>query len=317
MSWVKRGLIFDPAVHAPWIHSHAQVPTAFEMENCLRIFFAGRNGEGKSFITYVDLDKRNPTKIIYVHNRPIIELGKVGTFDDEGMMPSDVVVNEGRVYLYYSGWNQRTTCAYHNTTGVLFSDDGGATFYRPFEGPILDRLPTEPYMAVTPTVLKENGKWEMWYVSGISWVEIEGKYEPVYVIKYAYSKDGIYWIRPADVCIKPRHELEAYSNPSVVKDGQVYKMWYSYRDSTDFRGGSGSYRLGYVESTNGLEWCRMDDSLAMTVSLDSWDSEMQCYPYVIDVLGKRYMFYNGNGFGRSGFGVAEWFSQESSGKNLS
>ena len=24
---------------------------------------------------------------------------------------------------------------------------------------------------------------------------------------------------------------------------------------------------------------------------------MQCYPYVIDVTGKRYMFYYGNGFG--------------------
>src|SRR5512143_2870075 len=218
MAWIKHGLVFDPATHAPWIHSHAQVPTAFEMQEHIRVYFAGRNGNGKSFMTYVDLDKADPTKILYVHDQPIIRFGKIGTFDDEGMMPSDLVEYRGRIYFYYSGWNQRVTCAYHNTTGVIFSDDGGVTFQRDFEGPVLDRIPSEPYMAVTPTVLRENDRWQMWYVSGTSWELIEGKYEPVYVIKYAHSTDGISWVRPPAVCIKPHHELEAYSRPSVRKD---------------------------------------------------------------------------------------------------
>lgn len=306
MAWLKRGLVFDPAVHAPWIHSHAQVPTAFEMERHIRVYFAGRNQNGKSFMTYVDLDKADPTRILYVHDRPIIAFGKIGTFDDEGMMPSDLVKCQGRIYFYYSGWNQRVTSAYHNTTGVIFSDDGGATFHRDFEGPILDRIPTEPYMAVTPTVLLENGLWQMWYVSGTSWELIDGKCEPVYVIKYAHSTDGIHWVRPPEVCIKPHHELEAYSRPSVRKDGDVYKMWYCFRSSRDFRGGRGSYRLGYAESGNATDWVRKDDSLVLNGATGGWESEMQCYPYVIDVAGKRYMFYNGNGFGRSGFGIAEW-----------
>ncbi len=307
MPWLKRGRVFDPAMHAPWIHSHAQVPTAFEMEHHIRVFFAGRNAYGKSFITYVDLDKKDPTKILYVHDQPIIALGKIGTFDDEGMMPSDLVTHQSRVYFFYSGWNQRVTSAYHNTTGLLFSDDGGVTFHRDFDGPILDRIPTEPYMAVTPTVLLEDGVWRMWYVSGTSWEEVEGRYEPVYVIKYAHSTDGIHWVRPEAVCIKQNHKMEAYSNPTVVKDGDIFKMWFSYRNSIDFRGGSGSYRLGYAESANGIDWSRQDTKLGLEASTEDWDSEMQCYPYILDVADKRYMFYNGNGFGRSGFGVAEWF----------
>lgn len=306
MPWVKRGLVFDPLVHAPWIHSHAQVPTAFEMDQHIRVFFAGRNQAGKSFITYVDLDKTDPAKILYVHDNPIIPLGKIGTFDDEGMMPSDLVVNNGRIYFYYSGWNQRVTCAYHNTTGMIVSDDGGMTFHRVFDGPVLDRIPTEPYMAVTPTVLIDNGIWRMWYVSGTSWEEIDGKYEPIYVIKYAHSTDGIHWVRPESVCIKPKHNLEAYSNPSVVKDGDIYKMWFSYRDSIEFRGGRGSYRIGYAESLDGIDWCRKDDIFELAQSPAEWENQMQCYPYIIDIADKRYMFYNGNGFGRSGFGVAEW-----------
>jgi len=307
MAWVKKGLVFDPATHAPWINSHAQVPTAFEMDDRIRIYFAGRNDLGKSFMTYVDLNKAEPTKILYVHDQPIIPLGKLGTFDDEGMMPSDLVKHQGRLYFYYSGWNQRAAPGlYHNTTGVVFSEDGGATFKRDFEGPILDRTPAEPYMAVTPVILLEEGLWQMWYVAGTSWQLIDGKCEPVYVIKYAHSTDGISWVRPPEVCIKPNHELEAYSRPSVVKDGDVYKMWYSYRDSNDFRGGRGSYRLGYSESANGRDWVRKDDSLVLNGATGSWENEMQCYPYVADVAGKRYMFYNGNGFGRSGFGIAEW-----------
>lgn len=305
MAWVKRGLVFDPGVHAPWIHSHAQVPTAFEMDGHIRVFFAGRNGEGKSFMTYVDLDKADPTNILYVHDRPIIPLGRAGTFDDEGMMPSDLVVRDGRVYFFYSGWNQRRTIPYHNTTGMLVSDDGGQTFRRPFEGPILDRIPTEPYGAVTPVVLIEDGLWRMWYVSGTSWEEIDGRYESLYVIKYAHSENGIEWVRPEGICINPVHELEACSRPSVVRDGDVYRMWYSSRSCVDFRGGRGSYRLGYAESRDGITWQRRDETLDFPPP-DAWDVEMQAYPYVVDVLGKRYMFYNGNGFGRSGFGLAEW-----------
>jgi len=306
MAWVKRGLIFDRTIHAPWIYSHAQVPTPFEMDNCIRVFFSGRNNKGMSFITYVDLEKTDPTQILYIHDEPIIPLGKTGTFDDEGMMPSDLVSAHGLIYLYYTGWNRRLTCPFHNATGLIFSHDKGASFYRSFDGPVLDRIPTEPYLAVTPFVMVENDYWRMWYISGISWQEINGHYEPVYVIMHASSPDGIKWDRSGNVCVNPHHELEAFSRPSVIKDASIYRMWFCFRNSVDYRGGQGSYRLGYAESIDGYSWIRKDNKLEMDISTTGWDSEMQCYPYVIDVSGKRYMFYNGNGFGRSGFGLAQW-----------
>jgi len=314
MPWIKRGRIFDPKLQAPWVHSHAQVPTAFEMEDRIRIFYAGRNESGRSFISYVDLNKEDPSKIVYVHDRPISELGKTGTFDDEGMMPSDVVTLNGVSYLYYSGWNRRLTCPYHNATGMLRSDDGGENFFRPFEGPVLDRIPTEPYLAVTPTVMIDSGTWKMWYVSGLSWQEVHGKFEPVYVIKHAFSDDGVYWHRPSDICIPSQHSMEAFSRPCVIKDGDTYKMWFCYRDSVDFRGGSGSYRFGYAESKDGVSWMRDDAQAYWMLEAQEWDSQMQCYPYVLDVKcnreTKRYLFYNGNGFGSSGFGYAEFVSSD-------
>ena len=36
-----------------------------------------------------------------------------------------------------------------------------------------------------------------------------------------------------------------------------------------------------------------------------WESEMTCYPWVVDYQDRTYMFYNGNGYGETGIGWAE------------
>jgi hypothetical protein len=206
--------------------------------------------------------------------------------------------------MYYSGWNQRVSVPYHNSTGLALSVDGGTTFTRKFEGPVMDRTPEEPYLAVTPSVLCENGKWQIWYISGLRWEKIADKYEPVYVIKYAESNDGIHWQRPNILCIAQNHPLEAFSHPTVIKHGGMYHMWYCFRHSEDYRDGTGSYRIGYGQSSNGIDWQRMDDKAGISPSKEGWDSTMQCYPYVVNIDDKTYMFYNGNGFGQSGIGLA-------------
>lgn len=304
MRWKRLGRIFDPAAH-PWAHSHAQVPTVLTMHDRLRIFYADRDERGKSFTTYLDVDRADPMRVLYHHQRPIMPLGAPGTFDDEGMMPSFVLENGGQIWLYYSGWNQGVTVPYRNSVGIAVSEDGGETFRRLFEGPILERNAREPYIAVTPTIVREaSGLWRMWYISGLRWVEISGKFEPVYVIKYAHSRNGIDWERPNHQCIEQRHELEAFSHPSVIKTSDGYRMWYCYRDSRDYRDGAGAYRIGYAESLDGLAWSREDHVLGLDVAAEGWDSTMTSYPYVLEVDGRILMFYNGNGFGRSGVGCA-------------
>ncbi len=306
MPWRRRGRIFDPAEHRDWAGTHAQVPTVMVRPDRLRIFYADRDANGKSFTTYLDVDRQDPAKVLYFHRKPIMKLGAAGTFDDDGMMPSYVLGNDERIYLYYSGWNRGVTVPYRNSIGLAVSDDAGETFTRMFEGPVMDRNALEPHIAVTPCILRENGLWRMWYISGLRWVEVAGRFEPVYVIKYAHSQDGIAWTRPNHQCIPQRHELEAYSHPSVIRAGDGYRMWFSFRDSRDYRDGAGAYRIGYAESKDGLDWIRRDDLGGLDADSQGWDSSMTCYPYVIELDGKTLMFYNGNGFGRSGLGFAQW-----------
>src|SRR5436190_6611639 len=235
MTWVRKGRIFSPADHPDWAGTHAQVPTALLLPDRVRIFYADRNGAGKSYTTYLDVDRRDLGIVLYHHKAPILPFGAPGTFDDDGVMPSYALRHEGRVWLYYSGWNRGVTVPYRNSVGIAVSDDDGATFRRLYEGPVLERTAREPYIAVTPSILKEGSQWRMWYISGMRWVEIEGRYEPVYVIKYAFSEDGIDWSRPNRLCIPPSHDEEAFSHPTVIKDGGRYRMWYCSRNSRDYR----------------------------------------------------------------------------------
>lgn len=304
MSWQKKGLIFNPQGEFGWMMSHAQVPTVHVMEDRFRVFFSTRNKDGKSLTACIDLEKENPSKIIQLYDQPVLGFGNPGTFDDDGVMPSYVVKHQEQLWLYYSGWNQRTNVPYHNAMGIAVSEDDGLTFNRLYEGPIMDRITTEPYLAVTPSVFKENNEWKMWYVSGLRWIPVNNKYEPVYVIKYAHSSDGVQWQRPNITCIPQLHADEAFSHPNVIKLGNTFHMWYCYRHSYDYRDGAGSYRIGYSQSTDGIEWQRNDDAANITTSHSGWDSTMICYPYIVEDNGKLIMFHNGNGFGKSGFGYA-------------
>lgn len=305
MQWRKVGRIFDPIEHRTWVRSHAQVPTVLVLSDRVRIFYADRTEANKSFMTWIDVDRVDPLRVVGARESSIMDFGVQGMFDDEGMMPGDTIRNaDGSLWMYYTGWNQGVTIPYRNSIGLAVSLDDGNTFQRMFTGPVLDRIAREPLMAVTPFVLREDNLIRMWYVSGTQWVAIEGKLEPVYVIRYAESVDGISWERPGGIVVEQKHELEAHAHPSVLKIGDTYHMWFCYRDSRDYRDGSGAYRIGYAFSMDGYAWHRDDSACGLDVSPAGWDSSMTCYPYVTNFDGTTYMFYNGNSFGRTGIGYA-------------
>jgi hypothetical protein len=82
-------------------------------------------------------------------------------------------------------------------------------------------------------------------------------------------------------------------------------MFFCYRYSTNYRGHEKGYRIGYASSADGCLWTRDDARAGLDVSSDGWDAEMVSYPHILQLDGKTYMFYLGNGVGREGFGLAE------------
>lgn len=305
MKWIKKGVIFNTDHNYDWMVSHACVPTVHILnEDTFRIFFSPRNAKGQSMLSYIDVTADNPKNIIKISNKPIMPLGELGTFDDGGIMPCSIIKNGDELYLYYVGWNPSGSVPYRNSVGLAVSKDNGESFERMFKGPIVDRNRYEPFFTASPYVMKEEKIWHMWYASSTGFTMVNNKPEPLYIIKYASSENGIDWERNNHTCIEPKTELEANARASVIKENNIYKMWFAYRGSLDFRDGADSYRIGYAESTNARDWTRKDSQAGITFSESGWDSKMQTYPNIIEHKSRKFLFYNGNGFGKTGIGYA-------------
>lgn len=307
MAWIKEGLIYLPTGNYPWNKSHAQVPTVDIVDDKIwRIYFGTRDEKNRTFTSFIEVEAGNPKNILYEHNKPILPLGKIGTFDDCGVMPSWILNVGDLKYLYYIGWTVRNTVPYHNSIGLAISSDGGITYKKYSEGPLFSPTYDEPYFTGTSCVIIENNIWKNWYMSCTKWEVIDGRPEPFYHIKYAESSDGINWQRNGDIAIDYKSKDEGgIVKASVLKEGGIYKMWYSYRKAYDYRTNrQNSYRIGYAESVDGKRWDRKDENILIELSESGWDSEMVAYTHVIIYKNTKYLFYNGNGFGRSGFGYA-------------
>ncbi len=320
MNWVKQSFIYGPGAKAhgepPWMKSHAQVPTALVCEDRIRIYITVRPEQRTSLVTFIDVALDDPSRVLYVHKEPILPLGAPGTFDEFGIMPAAVVRHGGEIWLYTTGWQRGQTVPYLNAIGLAVSRDGGVTFSRPFAGPVLSTTHLEPFSTMSPSIIKREGVWQMWYGSGVDWVKAGEKYEPLYTIYYAHSRDGVVWERPGICCIPGASGQEATTRPCVLWEDGRYHMWFSYRGSADFRGGRGSYRIGYASSTDGQSWQRDDSKAGIDVSKEGWDAEMVAYPNIVDTPYGRYLFYNGNDFGSGGFGYAT-MTPATSGKKVS
>ena len=300
-NWNKKGLIFSPDNTHSWMHSHCQLPTVDYIGGDLfRVYFASRSKQNISNIGYVELDITNPDKSIYVSEDPVLTEGQIGCFDQFGVYPSCVVNYDNKKYLYYIGWVRGCTPPlFYASIGLAISEDAGKTYKKYSNAPIMSVSEYDPCLVTSPHVFLDNGVWRMNYVSGIKWENIDGELKSFYHIKYAESIDGINWKREGKVSIDFKNSEERnVARPCVLKEDGIYKMWFSYVE------GQLRYRMGYAESLDGLTWNRKDENIELNIPFKGFDSEMTCYPAIITHKGKKYMFYNGNNFGKEGIGLA-------------
>jgi hypothetical protein len=310
MKWQKLGLIWTPNGEVDWAHTHATLPVVRTLSNDRwGVYVSCRDALGKSRVGRLTLDVSGLPeaipRVVEFEPNPILSLGAPGAFDDSGVMPAWLLEHGDEQRMYYIGWNVRGLIPYHVSIGLAVSRDGGESFQRVSAGPVLDRSFREPYFTTTPCVLQEQDRWRMWYASGRGWREIDGKWEPAYHVNYAESADGISWNPAMASCIDAGEDF-AVCRPAVFKRGAGYGMLYSYRYLTQYRTDPAlAYRLGYAESPDGVAWQRKDDEAGIERSAEGWDAEMIEYCLLHEHRGQTYLLYNGNGFGRSGFGIAK------------
>lgn len=316
MKWKKHGKIFDPTQYdlPNQCVQFAQSPQALVFSDFVRIYFSTRsvdkgNGKYLSHIAFVDMHK-NLRDVIRVSNKTVIPLGDLGCFDEHGIFPMNVMRYGDLVYGYTCGWNRRVSVSVDTAIGLAISQDNGLTFKRIGNGPVLAASLHEPCLVGDGFVKIVNEMFHMWYIYGTGWKRYaqEGAPERTYKIGHASSSDGINWTKDEahQIIVDKLGPDESQALPSMIEIAGRYHIFFCYRESFNFRKNTNrGYRIGHAWSDDLMNWNRDDENPLLDVTPEGWDSDMLCYPHVFECDGKVYLLYNGNEFGRYGFGLAE------------
>ncbi len=302
MHWAKLGQIFAPEREFLWMRSHAAVPFTHHLGGELyRIYFSCRDERNRSHVGGVVLDFSSVRpKILDLDSSPALAPGGCGSFDEDGAMACNIVEFRDELRMYYIGWNLGRTVPFRNSIGLAVSRDNGATFEK-LAGPVLDRSLYHPFFVASPFARYDQGQWRLWFLSCTRWERKGETFIHHYNLHQTTSENGIDWRPQSRVCIDFLDEHEyAISRPCVLRDADCWRMWYSHRASAT----APTYRIGYATSDDGENWTRRDNEAGIDVGDIGWDADMVCYPYVFDHQDRRYLLYNGNGYGLTGFGLA-------------
>ena len=313
MKWRKLGKIFDPTEHSlpNRCVEFAQSPQTLVLADRVRVYFSTRErdsvGKYLSHVAFADFS-RDMSRLLGISSQTVLPLGGLGCFDEHGIFPINLLRNGDRVLAYTTGWNRKVSVSADASIGLAFSHDDGLTFQRHGIGPLLTASLNEPFLVADAFVQRYSNTYHMWYIYGTKWQKFSDEAPPdwVYKIAHATSPDGIEWRREGRQIISDRLNAdECQALPTVICLDGGYHMYFCYRQAFGFRQDSSrAYRIGYASSTNLENWERDDIQVGIDVSAKGWDAQMQCYPHLFECDGKVYLLYNGNEFGRHGFGLA-------------
>jgi hypothetical protein len=313
MKWKKIGKLFDPTTHPAFSEfaGYAQSPQALVLKDRVRIYFSIRkidtNGKFLSHISFVDFDKKLQ-RIVDIAQQPVIALGALGAFDEHGIFPISPVEHNGKILAYTCGWSRRVSVSVETSTGLAISADQGKTFDKVGVGPVMSSSLHEPFLVGDSFVRVYNNQFHMWYIYGTRWVHFQEEEAPqrVYKIAHATSPDGVAWQREGRAIITDvLGEDECQALPTVLAFSGKYHMIFCYRHALGFRKIKGrGYKLGYAYSDDLIHWTRNDEASGIDLTEGAWDSDMMCYPNLFECDGTVYLLYNGNEFGKYGFGLA-------------
>lgn len=269
------------------------LPTPFHVKGSLwRIYFGGRNDANQSHIGWALIDLDDPATVLERAHEPVLTPGRLGCFDDNGVLPSCLVRDGDETLMYYIGFKPGGTTRMDLYGGLAIAS-GDGPFERWSEAPILERNRANPFINTAPWVVRDGSAWRMYYVAGTEWVHRD---LPRYNIQIATSEDGRNWQRDGRVAIDFAPGENALARPYVYHDGTRWVMWFAAKGE--------AYRARMACSEDGLNWTRDESGPGLEPTPGGPDSEMLEYFVVLPHRGRRIVFYNGDGYGEHGICAA-------------
>lgn len=303
MIWKKLGQVWRAEEHLTWGSMGTLTPTPFMIGNdVIRVFCGIRDENGVSRIGYFDVSEDNPNEVIGFCDKPVLDVGKPGMFDDNGMLLGDIIELDGELRMYYVGFQLGVHSKFSAYGGLAISKDRGLTFERYQQTPIIDRDEAGSVIRAIHGIKRlANGSFQAWYSEGNGWEVINEKPFPQYSVASISSENGVHFERDAGEPIQLSRTDEYRLGRSRVfsfgSDDHI--LTFTYGTTT------GEYQSGYAHSTDLKTWKRKND-WGLYPGPDTFDSRHLAYPALIkNTKNKVFCFYNGNDMGAGGIGVAE------------
>jgi hypothetical protein len=300
MHFVKKGFLFKWKVSNTWWNSHTMAPSAVFWNGNLRIYFGAWDKSPVSRITYIDCDPTDPRNILAVKDDgPVLDIGKDGTFDENGVFPGHVQVIDKKVFLYYTGFQLGCKVPHYNFGGLAISEDG-EKFKRYSKSPVLDRSDEGLTVRAGQSIIYDDNVYKTTYSAGSTYERVGGKLRPCYDVYYQESDNPFTFANAGQLVADSNPKVEhGLGRPQIIKIKDFYYIFYTRRMKNM------KYFIGASKSKDCKIWIK-DNQIFSEVfhSKVEFDSEMIYFPSVVfnPIMNKFLLFYCGNNFGETGIG---------------
>ena len=301
MQWDKIGQLYQCQQRHPKLQSHAANPLPVHLDgDVYRVYFSARDDHNRSSVGAVDIDIMTQT-MVNEHHQPFFEHGPPNSFYSHGVSIGNTYqAADGITYMLFMGWKCDPGQHWFGQIGRLrVHDDYSLTLDS--EQPFMALDEHDPISLSYPWVHKEGDIYRMWYGSTVEWDAGNG--EMLHILKSAESVDGHHWQKTEGAVPYKVGVAQAFSRPTVIQlAGQqpAHRMWYSVRS-----GDGSAYKIGMSHSDDLVNWTLYSNQATVSVSEHGWDSQMVEYPFVFQHKQDVFMLYNGNDYGKTGFGLAK------------
>ena len=293
--WRKLGRVLQASGTA-LSRSHVMLPTPLVMADRVRVFYASCDEHLRGRVFFADFATEPPFALLATNPKPVFDVGPVGSFDCDGVNPSQVLETNEGLALLYIGWRRGPAAEpYTLFAGLAWSRDCGMSFARRPE-PILPPRPGERLFRTAPFIDRDEKGYRLFYIGGDTFVDGDfGRRTPVYSLMEQRGDSLLKWDGPARPLMSP--DLAAgevgFGRPVVTPDR---RLMVSLRT-----------RAGYRLFETDLDFLPQSRSVLTPVippPFEAWEAEMTCFGAPCVVGANELLFYNGDGYGRTGMGLA-------------
>lgn len=295
MTWRRLGWIEPPAGRPSWWSSHAGFPTVVSVSgNEVLLFVASRDEAQKSSCALLRIALApNEVSLVDSGRRPLLEPGESGCFDESGVNVTYATSSHDQISVWYHGWFLRREGGWTNSIGHATGslEDG---LQRRSTAPVFDRSSDDPTSLGYPFWFNFPSGQKLFYCSYEKYGVPPLGQPYSYRVKFA---NGPSLVRSGPI-LPHLNGCQAQSRPCVVKYRDRYRMFVSVKGQ--------HYRIESAESKDGISWEWSGDEWSLWPSGKGGETLETAYAYVFEHDSRLAMFYNGDGHGATGVGVAIW-----------